>query len=57
MVLAILAQHYLFVKCFEYNDRYDVKIADVTHKNVQKKNIETQKVQAKFSYTYPTPRQ
>ena len=42
MVLAILPQHYLFVKCFECNARYDVKIADVTHRNRAKEDIETE---------------
>lgn len=42
MVLAILPQQYLFVICFEYYDRYDVKIADVTHRNRAKEDIETE---------------
>lgn len=52
VVLAILAQHYLFVKYVEYNDRYSVKTTVVTQ-NVQ--DIASQKLQTEFSYhTYIT---
>jgi len=55
MVLAILPQQYLFVICFEYYDRYDVKIADVTHRNSAKERYRNTEGSTKVPIHIPNP--